>query len=179
MKHNFTISAFQVNLIALPISIITVYLFLSVYRIIWHELSVEMILHSPFMKLGIFLPVFVFLALLHEIIHWAAFRILGHVEKQNCKIGFQWKTITPYVHCSVPLPAKIYRISLLLPGLLLGIIPTVIAMTFGISWLLIYGIIFTIVSIGDIIILWLLRKVEKTMLVLDNPTKCGCEVIQH
>ncbi|MDO9576523.1 MAG: DUF3267 domain-containing protein [Candidatus Cloacimonadales bacterium] len=134
-------------------------------------------LSSPFMKLQVFLPVFIVLAYLHEAIHWLAFSIFGKVDSKHCRLGFQWKTLTPYAHCSVPLKASVYRISLILPALLLGIIPSIVAIIFGFSWLLVYGIVFTITGGGDFIILWLIRKVEKNQLLQDHHTRCGCEVI--
>ncbi|MFC1898261.1 DUF3267 domain-containing protein [Candidatus Cloacimonadota bacterium] len=125
----------------------------------------------------IFLPAFIVLAFLHEAIHWLSFRIFGKVKPKYCRLGFQWKTITPYAHCSVPMKANVYRISLILPALLVGIIPSIIAIIFGFPWLLIYGIIFTITGGGDFIILWLIRNVKKDQLLQDHPSRCGCEVI--
>lgn len=153
-------------------------MFVGTYIFVRNGFSIISALSSPFLKLQVFLPVFLILAFLHEAIHWFAFRIFGKVDSKHCRLGFQWKTITPYAHCSIPMKADVYRISLILPGLLLGIIPSIISIIFSFSWLLIYGIIFTIVSGGDFIILWLIRKIKNDQFVQDHPTRCGCTVVE-
>jgi len=174
---NYTISSLKANLIAIPVSIAILFLFILVYMLIWEGFSVIAALNSTYLKFQVFLPVFIILVFLHEAIHWLSFRIVGKIASEHCRLGFQWKTITPFAHCTVPMPASAYKISLILPALILGIIPSLTALAFGIPWLLIYGILFTITGGGDFIILWLIRKVNKGQLLQDHPTRCGCEII--
>jgi hypothetical protein len=89
----------------------------------------------------------------------------------------KWKILTPYAHCKIPLKASVYRIALLLPAILLGIIPAIIAIIFGISWLLLYGILFTVLAGGDLLIFWIIRKVKSDELVEDHPERCGCFIV--
>ncbi len=161
LKTNFTISSLQANLYAIPLAIFIVAALYIPFILVWGISPLMKALYSPYLSLQVFLPVFILLALLHEIIHWLAFRLAGKIGPSHLKIGFQWKTLTPYAHCDAAMKASAYRISLILPALLLGIIPSIVALIFGVSWLLIYGIIFTIVGGGDFIILWLIRKVKK------------------
>jgi Putative zincin peptidase len=174
---NYTISSLKANLIAIPVALMIIFLFVLTYILVWSGFPVREVLRSPYLKLQVFLPMFVVLVLLHEAIHWISFLVFGKVDKKYCKLGFQWRTITPYAHCSVPMKASVYRISLFLPILLLGIIPSFYAIISGLSWLLVYGIVFTITGGGDFIILWLMRKVEKDRFVKDHPSRCGCELI--
>ena len=177
-KLDFTISSLQANLYAIPLAILIIAVLYIPFILIWGLSPLVSAVYSPFLKLQIFLPVFVLLALLHEIIHWLAFRFAGKIDHSHLKIGFQWKTLTPYAHCDAAMKASAYRISLILPALILGIIPSIVALISGISWLLIYGIIFSIVGGGDFIILWLIRKVKKDQLLQDHPSRCGCEMIE-
>jgi len=179
IETNFTITSLQANLYAIPLAIFIIAALYIPFILIWSVTPLMKVLYSPFISLKVFLPVFILLALLYEIIHWLAFRWAGKIDATHLKIGFQWKTLTPYAHCDASMPAYAYRISLILPALLLGIIPSIVALIFGISWLLIYGIIFTIVGGGDFIILWLIRKVKKDQLLQDHPSRCGCKAIDN
>jgi len=87
---------------------------------------------------------------LHEVLHATGFLIFGKLTFSQVQIGIKWKYLTPFAHCRLPLKASIYRIALLLPALLLGIVPSIIALIFGKSWLLIYGTLFTILAGGDL-----------------------------
>ena len=176
IKTDYTISSLKANLFALPVVFLTIIFLYIPYIMIWDLSLLLSAAYSPFMELRFFLPAFVILAFLHEVIHWLAFRFIGKIDPSHLKIGFQWKTITPYAHCDIAMKTSAYRVSLILPALLLGIIPSVVALVFGIPWLMIYGMIFTVVSGGDFIILWLIRKVKKDQLLQDHPSRCGCKI---
>ncbi|HET6528317.1 MAG TPA: hypothetical protein VFG39_06165, partial [Balneolaceae bacterium] len=47
------------------------------------------------------------------------------------------------------------------------------------GWLLGFGLLFTLAAGGDILILWLLRKVDDGLLVQDHPDLVGCVVLGH
>jgi hypothetical protein len=121
-------------------------------------------------------PVFAALIVMHELLHAAGFILLGRVQRSAIRFGFQWKTVTPYAHCSVPVAAGQYRMAVALPGLLLGLVPCIIAVTIGSGWLLIWGVLMSMAAGGDVAILWAIRTVDRDAPVLDHPTKAGCLV---
>ena len=90
-----------------------------------------------------------------------------------------WSFLTPYCHCSEPLLMKPYRIGSILPALVLGIIPSFIAMVTGNLALMIFGFFFTFSAGGDFLILWLIRKEPSNALVLDHPDKIGCVIFEE
>ncbi len=116
---------------------------------------------------------------LHELIHAFFFAVYAKNKWKNVKIGFIWKYFTPYAHCSEPLKILHYRIALLMPGLLLGIIPLLTGLIFGIYYLLVFGAIFTLSAGGDIIIYILTLNYSKNKMLLDHPTECGFYVIDQ
>ena len=174
---DLSVSSGKANLIAVPIAFFSVLVFTIPYIHFWNTQSIKEILSSPFLKLQIYIPALLLGIFLHEIIHAAAFVFIAKVSKNNVTFGFQRKTITPYVHCKVPVKVSFYRTTLLAPGLLLGIIPALFSVVSGQGWLLIYACIFLIGAGGDFLIIWLLRKTGKNELVQDHPTRCGCIII--
>ncbi|RLC53055.1 MAG: hypothetical protein DRI23_01355, partial [Candidatus Cloacimonadota bacterium] len=79
-KLDFTISSLQANLYAIPLAILIIAVLYIPFILIWGLSPLVSAVYSPFLKLQIFLPVFVLLALLHEIIHWLAFRFAGKID---------------------------------------------------------------------------------------------------
>ena len=115
---------------------------------------------------------------LHELLHAVGWIYFGRIRLQDVRFGVQWKTLTPYAHCTVPIRASAYRAGTLLPGLLLGLIPGLAGVLLGSFFLVVLGFIFTFAAGGDFLILWLLRSVPPDTLVEDHPTKVGCYVLE-
>jgi len=83
---------------------------------------------------------------------------------------------TPYCHCKEPLKVKHYIFGAIAPAIILGIIPSVLAILIGNLKLLIFGIFFTMAAGGDILMINLIRKENMNDLVLDHPSEVGCYI---
>jgi hypothetical protein len=173
---DLSVSSRKANLYAIPIVFVSFLIFIIPYYSIWKPISLKDFFSSPYLDFRIYIPSLLVGIILHELIHAAAFVFIVKVPKASIKFGFQKKTITPYVHCKIPVKVSLYRITLLAPGLLLGILPGIISIVTEQAWLLIYSIIFLIGSGGDFLILWMLRNTMKNKLVQDHPTRCGCVI---
>lgn len=92
-------------------------------------------------------------------------------------MGFIWKTLTPYAHCSEPLTIHHYRIAVLMPLVILGIIPTFYSLITGNFFVLLYGLFLSNAAIGDIIIFILTLDKGKDLKVIDHPSECGFIII--
>lgn len=124
-----------------------------------------------------FLPVFVVGAVLHELIHGWAFSFFGHVPFSSIKFGFDDKSMAPYTYCKVPVTAKVLKLSLIMPALLLGIIPGIISIWAGNIYIFSFAAVFTAAASSDFIVLWLIRNVNNRAMVEDHPDKSGCFVL--
>jgi hypothetical protein len=83
---------------------------------------------------------------------------------------------TPYCNCSEPLKKNQYIFGSLAPLVVVGIVPSVIAIITGWYWLLLVGVVMIMGAGGDIIITFrmLKYKTEKQDVIFyDHPTKCG------
>ncbi len=184
-EEKLTINLIWANIFGLLIVIPILLVFGLPYVLIWtsqFELDNIKLLFSsikPDFIFGQTITVFVILLggiVLHEFIHgitWSKFTENGF---KSIRFGVLWKMITPYCHCKEPLKVKHYILGAIMPSLILGVIPCVIAILIGNFGLLIFGIFFTMAAAGDFLIINLLRKENKDDLVLDHPSDAGCYI---
>lgn len=116
--------------------------------------------------------------IIHELLHGLAWSFYTKNGWKSISFGIVWKYLTPYCHCSEPLLLRPYRIGSALPAVILGFIPSIIAMATGNIWLMLFGFFFTFAAGGDFLILWLLRNERHTNKVQDHPDKIGCILIE-
>jgi hypothetical protein len=167
----------RVNLLAIPVALI-VLLVCVVPFVALHGWSAVAQSARMFLRPGLAIPVLVGGIGLHELIHGAAWAYYGQKPLTLIRFGINWRALAPYAHCPEPMEAGAYRLGALAPGLLLGVIPTLIAFWIGPTWLFFGGFIFTLAASGDLLILWVLRTIPSDTLVQDHPTKAGCLVFE-
>ncbi len=110
---------------------------------------------------------------IHELIHGLTAIWYARIPVGEAKFGFQWKSMTPYFHSKVPIPAGKYRIVVLMPLILLGIFPYAVGMLTANGWITAFGVLFILAAGGDLVILWLMRGLLPDRLVQDHPEKVG------
>ena len=122
------------------------------------------------------------LVVVHELIHgltWIRFTPNGMAD---IEFGFMKEYLTPYCTCKAPLPKTGYIIGSLAPGVLLGIVPTIVAIAMGSVSLLFLGVIMTLSGGGDALIVALLLRHKSAgaeQLIFDHPTQAGCIVFER
>lgn len=112
----------------------------------------------------------------HELLHGLTWVLIASLSIRSIHIGILWKWVTPYCHCKVPIRLRHYMIGALMPGLLLGVIPTVAAICIGNFPLFLFGFFFTVASSGDFMMVTFLRKEPMDTLVQDHPSAVGCYI---
>src|SRR5215210_777618 len=75
----------------------------------------------------------------HEALHALGWALASRRPLGAIAMGIHWSTLTPYAHPREPMAARPYRIGGMVPGLVLGIVPALIAIGLGWSTLLIFG----------------------------------------
>jgi hypothetical protein len=114
--------------------------------------------------------------LLHEMVHLLGYRWLGRVAPGVAKLSFGRAALAPQIRCDQPVPAGVYRRILLLPGVVLGIVPGLVAITVGSWMLLIWAVWMTVAAGGDVAGLWAMRGVPADTPVLSHPSRVGCQL---
>lgn len=92
---------------------------------------------------------------------------------KRIRFGIMWSHLAPYCHCEDAITAKQYRIVLLMPTLLLGLLPMLTGLIVGNFLVFFAGVMLVWEGIGDIIAYSLTRKVPDSALLIDHPKEVG------
>ncbi|UCH13908.1 MAG: DUF3267 domain-containing protein [Bacteroidales bacterium] len=117
--------------------------------------------------------------LMHELLHgfiWVFFTKKGF---RSLSFGIMKPDLAPYIHCSEPLPVNAYRTGIIMPGIILGIFPSIIGIITGNFKIFIFGFFFTWAASGDFIMLWLIRHLKSPVMVQDHPELVGCLILKE
>lgn len=172
-KRDFSISMSEATakslVIAIPIGIIQMIPFFLIHGFPSIPNNANMTVYGFFLLFGI---------LAHELIHMFAWALFAKKPLSVFKLGFQWKSLTPYAHCKEPMDIRPYRIGSYTPGLLLGVLPWLVSLFTGNVLLFLFGFFYTSAAGGDLLILWIIRNIKPNTLVEDHPTNAGCYIYE-
>ena len=116
------------------------------------------------------------LLLVHEGLHAVGWVVFGRLSWQDVSFGLDHKTLSPYTHVSAPMPAAAYRAGALLPGIVTGLFPAAIGILLRSGPLTLIGAALLSGAVGDLMVLWVIRRVPGDRLVIDHPSRAGCWV---
>jgi len=183
-KDKLTIDLVKANVFAFIMIIPTVLIFGIPFYLIWgfgfsqtDIRSITKIL-SPVMIGLVFLSVFTLGVILHELIHGIAWSRYASAGFKSIRFGVLWKMLIPYCHCKEPLKVKEYIIGAVMPAIILGFLPGIIAIIIGNIGLLFFGIMFTIAAMGDLMIINLIKNEDMDDYVQDHPSEAGCFIFR-
>jgi len=119
------------------------------------------------------LVAFVLLIFVHEGLHGVTWAFFAKNGFKSIHFGIKWSYLTPYCHCNEPMKRKHYILGGIMPGLVTGVIPIIIAMVTANGWLLVSGIFLTAAAGGDIIVLIRVLKYPSNLIFMDHPKEIG------
>lgn len=173
-----TMSALNANIIAfamlLPIAITCIVTFVLVWG--WQpflEGFTFLRSHQVLLLLILILGI-----ILHEGLHGVTWGLFAKGHLKSIRFGIKWAYLTPYCHCNEPLKRNHYLLGGIMPGLVLGLFPVIVALIYGYGWLLLLGIFFIGAAGGDLMVLFKLIKVDKKHLIQDHPNEIGFLVLR-
>jgi len=179
MVREYTLSFLEANIYSLLVYVPIIAGYFVPYGLLygWTAFGTDILqaLDNPLIFLAI---IFIGIAV-HEFIHGISWWWMDDIPWEKIHFGFKWAVLTPYVHCPEPIEVSNYRWGVAMPGIVLGILPYLIALISHNGWLLAFGLFFTLTASGDILILWLLRNVRGGKKVQDHPDLVGCRVVDE
>lgn len=168
--EEYTMEMGRVNLITvimiIPITVIILLPFILIWSYETFKIGIDIFMDY-------FLLFFLGGIIIHELLHGLTWGYFASNGFKSIKYGIEWKYLTPYCHCTEPLKVKHYKIGVAMPLIVMGIIPSIIGLILGYGEILSFGIFFTWAAGGDIIALFMLRKLESDVYVSDHPKKMG------
>lgn len=139
----------------------------------------ERLLESPWNAEGTLAVVFggsLLLIVVHELVHALTWMIAGRAPRSAIAFGFAWSALSPYTHLKLPIRARAYRLGVVMPGIVTGLLPGLIALAIGNGPLMLISTLLIVGAVGDLLVLWVIRAVPDEVLVLDHPSAIGCFV---
>ena len=123
---------------------------------------------------ALFLLFFVIGIVVHELIHGLTWMWVTHSGFHHLRFGMLQGGV--YCHIDVPMTKRKYVIGALMPLLLLGVLPFLLSLVTPSLWMMFFGAIFISCAMGDVMIVWALRKEPPSALIYDHPTEAGSVV---
>ena len=166
-----TIGMLKANVMALVVLGLFCLLGVAGMYAVWGGISFGRPWSSMLFCIGIFAGVAV-----HELIHgftwmWATRSGFSHLRFGLLQGGV-------YCHIDVPMSKRKYVVGALMPLLLLGVVPFLLSFATNSLWLMLFGAIFIGCAMGDVLIVWAIRKEPPDTLVYDHPSEPGC-IVYH
>ena len=176
-EKDLTISVLKANVMAfvlgLPIIILLLILFIYKNQSGIYTFSI----YGPV----VFLVIFAVLVVVHELIHGLFWAIYAKDHLKSIEFGFMVSSFTPYCCCKDMLTKYQYIVGGIMPTVILGIIPAIIAIFTGSVFWFIMGELMILAGGGDLTILLKLLRYKsnkKEILYMDHPYECGLIVFE-
>lgn len=172
-----TMSTFAANVFAIVAALPPIILLIAVFRITNPQaegLSGEM------KDVLLFFASFMILVVVHELIHGITWGLCAKSRFKSIEFGVIWEYVTPYCTCSEPLKKGQMILGALMPTILLGVLPGVVACVIGSTELAYMAGAMILGGGADIMITGkiLRHKTGKTALFHDHPYKVGTIVFE-
>ena len=175
-----TIDLVKANIFSIVILVVAAIALLIPYFLIWKDKKpIDEIFGGFGYRSLLFFIVMIVGVFVHELIHGVVFACFAKSGWKSIRFGILRKMFTPYCHCSEPMRIPEYMLGAMMPCIILGIIPSVVALFIGSLLLLLLGIFFIAAAAGDIWMTWLLTKENPKSLVLDHPSEAGFYVFDE
>ena len=168
---DLSISLLAANVYGAAVAIILTPLLFGIYYLVNPSFDLLLLSKPIVLIVSIVLGVFV-----HELLHGLTWQIASKQPSSVIRYGINWKLLTPYAHCSEPINVQYYRIGILMPTIILGLIPYIVVLFVQEPNLLLFSIIFTIAGSGDLVVFWIIRNLHSDTVVMDHPSRAGCYV---
>ena len=124
----------------------------------------------------VFTAAVLILTAVHELVHGATWAVFARDHFKEISFGFMKEYLAPYCSCKTPLSKGQYITGALMPLIVTGIVPAVIALVTG-SWtLLLIGVALISGAAGDILIVRNIlryRTSSADVRYIDHPTEGG------
>ena len=167
IKEEHKINVFWLNIFGFIVLAIAILLFGLPFYWIWPDefnnllnsiKNIQTIgLQERLINTVIVFSIFLIFIVIHEFIHGIFFSVFSQYGFKSVKFGIMpaKKLFTPYCRPKEILKINHYKIAVIMPLLIMGIIPTLISFFIGKMLLLVWGIILIVLGSGD---LWLFIK---------------------
>ena len=175
VRHDLMIDLGKANRFALLLLIPLFIIGYGLYYLVYHRID--------FFKSSLVIYIFVFVAaiVVHELIHGLCWSFFTPHHFGDIQFGFIKTSFTPYCTCLIPLKKGEYIFGSVMPLIILGILPMIIAIAIGNGALLFLGVVMADSAAGDIMVIQKVLGFKSNadeIVYMDHPTEAGCVVFE-
>lgn len=164
-----TIGGAKLNIYSLVIILPFWAIAMVLYYLIWGSDTIDTPMNQSLLLLIVVLVGIV----LHELIHGFFFSFFAKSGLKSISFGVLWSALAFYCHCDEPLRVWQYRLTLLMPTIILGFLPFVYGLLMAHFFWYFVGVLFITYGVGDFMVLWMLRHFKRNDRVVDHSKKVG------
>jgi hypothetical protein len=114
----------------------------------------------------------------HESLHYCGFVLLNGVERKYVNFKFNRENMTPYVVCGVNTSVIRYKVASILPFVTLGASSTIYGLFLNNSTVFVVGLLNIVVCSGDLILYFLLSRMNNQSIVSRHTQRIGFVVVR-
>lgn len=176
-KH-LTMSVVKANILAIFVMMPFILFFWWLYNTV--NLEIDTNISSVWSVL--FLPILIFLVVIHEVIHGITWGIFAKDHFKSIEFGVIWQMLTPYCACKGLLKKWQYMLGSLMPTIILGGVMALISIFLNNYLLFLLSLLMIISGGGDFIIVLMIifhKVTGKYTLFCDHPYKLGVVVFER
>lgn len=111
--------------------------------------------------------------LAHELLHLVAWRFMSGYPFRRFRMGMRWHSFTPVITCMRPMPINAFRVGVLFPFFVMGVLPLAFAFYLNEPWLLFAAVIYMAWASADILTFILLWTYSSRTFVEMHSSKLG------
>lgn len=121
MKKDISVSIAKANfygvIIVLPLILILIILYIYIWK--GRNFISELFTLEP-NNFGLFMRSIFILIFSRQFIYGLSWQFFGKKQSNEIRYGINWKKMTPYTHCRVPIEVKSYKLGFAMPVTILG-----------------------------------------------------------
>lgn len=178
--HDLTTSVVKANIMAIlmvsPFVLIFSILYIVVNKATVADLVYGAIHFESFLSLVLVLVGLFLLSIVHELIHGVSRAAFAKNGWKTISFGFIKKYFTPYCTCNEPLTKFGYIVGAMMPAIVLGFIPAIVAIAIGDTRIFYMAMLMILAGGGDMFTTYLLinfRTKGKKSTYIDHPYLVG------
>lgn len=176
-KNEFLLTEFKLSIIGLPYIILITIIAVVVYLAVWDYDSLHWGVRHFFSLVCI--PVVITGLFLNEFFHRLTLAVFCKFPMSRFWYGFNIYQLMKCGGREIPSGIKYYRLAIIIPHLLTGLIPLIVGITIKYPTIYIFGYLFTLAAVGDLVLLWESRHVDSKKTVSEHPTEDGIMVVSE
>lgn len=177
-NRNMTFCKTSIQGGAFSFSLALITLFGLPYLVIWRS-SFSKIDFSFGLHHLVYILIIVAGLIVYEHIRGLTWSLLSPGGLKSMDYGMKWSYLNPFCYYKKPLKLRTYFIGLLMPSLLLGIVPLIVALINGSPLVFLFGVIIIYSAGGEYWLVAKLRNEPGDKIVKDHPAETGCYIDRY